>query len=144
MADGQEAVSTRLHHSEQTVGLLAGANEKMSTTIEVQNTTIHVLSATIERMLTAPDTTPEEAATTVEDVFRVAVEWASLEEENRERLHDRLRDALAHRRWNQPFDELDTDTQHTIQQLVNATIEELDRGGKAVVAKEPEDKDDSR
>jgi len=57
-----EAIETRLHHSEQTVALLAGANAKMSTTIEVQNTTIHVLSATIERMLGTPDTTPEEDA----------------------------------------------------------------------------------
>ena len=50
-----EAIETRLHHSEHTVTLLAAANEKMSATVEVQNTTIHVLSATIERMLGNPD-----------------------------------------------------------------------------------------
>jgi hypothetical protein len=109
-----EAIETRLHHSEQTVTLLAGANEKMSTTVEAQNTTIHVLSATIERMLGTPGETAEAEATDLlaRDLAPVVLET-------------RLRDAIAQQRYNCPYEVLDGSPRSEIHKIVDAIAEEL-------------------
>lgn len=98
-----------LYHAERIITAQASAIDKLAATVEAQNTTIHVLSGTIERMLGTPGEEP--------------VSW---KEEDRGELHDRLREAVAQRRWNIPFASLDADSQHTVQQIVNAIIEELD------------------
>jgi len=100
----------QLFHAEKIITAQAAAIEKLAATVEAQNTTIHVLSSTIERMLGTPGEEP-----------------VSRKEEDRGELHDRLREAVAQRRWNRPFVTLDADSQHTVQQIVNAIIEELDR-----------------
>ena len=100
----------QLFHAEKIITAQAAAIEKLAATVEAQNTTIHVLSGTIERMLGTPESPVDELAEQLAPAVREA----------------RLRDAVAQSRFSMLFDTVDGDTQAEITKIVEAVTVELD------------------